>query len=94
MTRTLTLEPELEERVMEAATAQGLAVDTYLVRLIAENAPKSDRAAKFTALLKSWMEEEDNGEQAETFEYLSKVIDEDRWSDRPHFPPELRGITW
>ena len=26
--------------------------------------------------------------------YLVRVLDEDRLSDRPLFPPELKGVTW
>jgi hypothetical protein len=40
-------------------------------------------------LLRSWMEtkdEDDAAEQRETWEYLKKVLDEDRLSDRKLFP--------
>ena len=30
----------------------------------------------------------------ETGEYLIRVLDEDRLSDRKLFPAELKGITW
>ncbi len=39
-------------------------------------------------------EEDDEEEQRETMEYLVRVLDEDRFSDRKLFPEELRGITW
>ena len=29
-----------------------------------------------------------------TGEYLIRALDEDRLSDRPLFPPELKGVTW
>lgn len=40
------------------------------------------------ALLDSWADgdEEDAAEQRETWEYLERVLDEDRLSDRPLFP--------
>lgn len=37
-------------------------------------------------LLRSWREEGDEQEQKETAEYLERVIDEDRLSNRPLFP--------
>jgi hypothetical protein len=33
-------------------------------------------------------------EQQETGEYLIRVLDEDRLSERKLFPPELKGVTW
>lgn len=37
-------------------------------------------------LLRSWEEEGDEQEQTETWEYLRRVLDEDRLSNRPLFP--------
>jgi hypothetical protein len=37
-------------------------------------------------LINSWVEEGDEQEQTETWEYLRKVLDEDRLSNRPLFP--------
>ena len=53
-----------------------------------------DRAKEFEALRESWRAEGDLEEQRETAEYLIRVLDEDRLSDRPLFPPELKGVTW
>lgn len=36
--------------------------------------------------LDKWVEEGDEEEQRETFEYLQKALDEDRLSNRPLFP--------
>jgi hypothetical protein len=50
---------------------------------------KAEQRAKNQALIKwldKWREEGDEEEQRETFEYLKKVLDEDRLSDRPLFP--------
>jgi hypothetical protein len=38
------------------------------------------------ALLQSWATEGDEQEQRDTWEYLKKVLDEDRLSDRKLFP--------
>ncbi|MGH9841022.1 MAG: hypothetical protein ACREEM_19885 [Blastocatellia bacterium] len=39
-------------------------------------------------------EEDDPEEQRETMEYLIRVLDEDRPSNRKLFPEELKGVTW
>jgi hypothetical protein len=46
------------------------------------------------ALLQSWIDGDNVAEQQETGEYLVRVLDEDRLSDRKLFPPELKGVTW
>ena len=38
------------------------------------------------ALINSWVEDGDEEEQTETWEYLCQAIDEDRLSNRPLFP--------
>jgi excisionase family DNA binding protein len=51
--------------------------------------PDPEQARKNQAaieLLRSWREEGDEEEQRETGEYLMKVLDEDRLSDRKLFP--------
>ena len=50
--------------------------------------PPTGDPEKAMALLKSWLEEDDSEEpQAETWEYLKRVLDEDRLSpDRKLFP--------
>jgi hypothetical protein len=45
-------------------------------------------------LLQSWIEKGDAQEQKETGEYLIRVLDEDRLSDRRLFPLEFKGVTW
>ncbi len=37
---------------------------------------------------------EDEQEQQETGEYLIEALDQDRLSERPLFPAELKGVTW
>ena len=46
------------------------------------------------ALIQSWMNEDDGGEHQETIEHLTRALDEDRLSDRKHFPEELKGKSW
>ena len=45
-------------------------------------------------MLQTWIDEDDAGEQQETGEYLIRVLDEDRLSERKLFPPELKGVSW
>ena len=52
------------------------------------------RAEGLGGLIRSWMEEEDAGEQRETIEYLVRVLDEDRLSGRKLFPGDLKGTSW
>jgi hypothetical protein len=55
--------------------------------------PRKPRG-KLVDLLQSWIEAGDAQEQKETGEYLIRILDEDRLSDRRLFPPELKGVSW
>ena len=94
MTLTLTLPPELEQRLMQEAKRQGLPVGEYALQLLDKQLPPQDHQAELVALLQSWIDEEDAQEQQETGDYLIRVLDEDRLSDRKLFPPELKGVSW
>jgi hypothetical protein len=52
------------------------------------------RDDRVSALLRAWIEDGDEQEQRETGEYLIRTLDEDRPSERPHFPAELKGVSW
>lgn len=93
---TLTLPPDLERRVAEEAGRQGLEADAYALQLLEKHLPPEDRRAALSALLQSWIDadEEEASEQRETGEYLIRVLDADRLSDRELFPTELKGVTW
>jgi hypothetical protein len=94
MTITLNVSPELEQRLLQAAEQQGLSLDEYTLQLLDRYLPIEDRRSKGIALLQSWLDEEDPTEQRETGEYLIKTLDEDRLSDRPLFPTEMKGLSW
>lgn len=94
MTISLALTPELEQRLKQAAEQQGLSADAMAVRLLEQHLPPAERRAKLAALLQSWVDDDDVAEQQETGEYLIRVLDEDRLSNRKLFPPELKGVTW
>ena len=94
MTISLALTPELEQRLKQAAEQQGLSADALAVRLLEQQLPPAERRADLVALLQSWIDGDDVAEQHETGEYLIRVLDEDRLSNRKLFPPELKGVTW
>ena len=94
MTLTLDLSTELQQRLTKAAKRQGFAVDKFALQLLEEQLPRQDRNAALVTLLQSWIDLGDAAEQQETGEYLLRVLDEDRLSDRKLFPPELKGVSW
>jgi predicted transcriptional regulator len=93
---TLTLDPELEQRLQREASCQGLSPQQYAVQALEEHVSQADRERreKAVALVQSWIDEGDEEEQKETGEYLIRVLDEDRLSDRKLFPDELKGVSW
>lgn len=94
MTLLLSLSSELAQRLTAEAGRLGLTVETYAVQLLSQQAAPQDRRAAAVSLLQSWIDEEDAGEHTETGDYLIRVLDEDRSSDRQLFPTELKGVTW
>ena len=94
MTLTLDLPPELEQRLAEEAARQGVPAETYTLELLAKHLAPDNRRTELVSLLDSWLDQGDAAEQRETGEYLVRVLDEDRLSDRRLFPPELEGVTW
>jgi hypothetical protein len=94
MTLKLQLTPELEERLRREAEKQGVPADECTLRLLDEYLPGKERSANLERILKSWMDKDDAEEQKETGEYLIRVLDEDRLSDRKLFPAELKGTSW
>ena len=94
MTLTLRIPPELERRLAQEASRQGVPPEQYTLRLLEEHLPAADRRAEAISLLQSWLDTGDAAEQKETGDYLVGALDEDRLSDRKLFPPELKGVTW
>jgi plasmid stability protein len=90
----LNLPPDLAQRLTEEAARQGLSVELYALQLLSRQVPVEERRDQVVSLLQSWMDAADAAEQQETGEYLVRVLDEDRFSDRQLFPPELKGVTW
>jgi hypothetical protein len=94
MTLTLTLPPELEERLKQETRRQGVLADDFALRLLDERLPPRDRATELVDLLQSWIDEDDSAEQKATGQYLVRALDEDRTSERKLFPEELKGVSW
>jgi len=94
MAITLTLTPDLEERLSQEAARQGLAPESCAMLVLERHLPKGDRREQLVSLLQSWIDEADPREQKETGDFLIKALDADRLSDRKLFPPELKGVTW
>jgi hypothetical protein len=94
MTLTVHLPEDLERRLAREAERQGVGLEAYAVQLLEELVPPSDRVARASALLRAWVENGDPEEQRETGELLIQALDEDRPSERPHFPGALKGTTW
>lgn len=91
MTLTLDLPPELDSQLKELARAEGMTLETYLARLLAEavnTRPTQDAAA----LLRAWEEEDataDPGELAcrqREWEAFKAALNAAHSSDRVLFP--------
>jgi len=94
MTLTLKLTQELEERLKQEASREGKPVEAYALELIGRHLRPDGQQVDLASLLESWITEGDAKEQRSTGDFLVRALDEDRPSDRPLFPPELKGITW
>lgn len=95
MTLTLDIPPALEQRLNRAAERLGLPAEEYTLELLNRHLPSEDRQGRLIGLLQTWIDDdEDAEEQRETGEYLIRVLDEDRLSNRKLYPAELKGITW
>jgi hypothetical protein len=62
--------------------------------LLDAHLPSAGRRTQAVALLQSWIDGKDADDQRETSDYLVRVLDEDRLSDRRLVPPELERKTW
>ncbi len=86
---------QLESQKFDAATKQltdqAHEEANQKVETLLPQRTKAEQIARNRALvewLDKWREEGDEEEQRETFEYLKKVLDEDRLSNRPLFPQQ------
>ena len=62
--------------------------------LARESETPKGRAEAVGALIRSWADMEDGGEQRETIDCLVEGLDKERLSLRKLFPEELKGRSW
>ncbi len=94
MPLTLNLTSEIEQYLSQKAREKGLSLEAYILKLLKDTILEQEKQTKLVNLLQSWIDEEDEQEQQETGEYLIEALDQDRLSERPLFPAELKGVTW
>ena len=95
MPLTVTLTPDMEARLVAEAARAGVAPERLAAGVLALHL-RANRREAAVALLDSWLAEAeaDPTEQRETGESLVRGLDAGRSGQRPHFPPELEGVTW
>lgn len=93
MLLSLTVTADLEQRLTEEAERRGMAADDYALEILDKHLPNKNHRTQLVALLQEWIDGDDKEEQKETGDYLIRVLDEDRLSNRKLFPPELKGKT-
>jgi hypothetical protein len=97
MALQLTLPPELENRLRQEAERRGQSSEAVVLALLDQYLPPfldERRRAAAIAMLQEWMEEDARAEDSEEDEEFFRQLDADRTSNRPLFPPELKGISW
>jgi hypothetical protein len=85
MTLVIDLKPEEEARLRQAAAIRGMSAEELAlqaVKSVLAPASVEERLARLATV----MDIGDEEEQRETWEYLKRVLDEDRLSDRKLFP--------
>ena len=100
MALQINLSPELDERLRQEAERRQESVEAVVLRLLEEHLPPpldlEARRAAAIAMLRQWMEEDAalSPEESEQAEEFFRGLDAARTSNRPLFPPELKGISW
>ncbi|HTU93651.1 MAG TPA: hypothetical protein VMF69_26465 [Gemmataceae bacterium] len=96
MTFHLHLPPQLHERLRQESERRGEAAEALALRILDEHLPPplDARRAAALAMLQQWMEEDAQMQNSEEGEEFFRGLDAARTSDRPLFPPEMKGISW
>lgn len=91
----LVLPNDLEQRVLLAASKLGLSPEQYVNKALKEHLElvEKERREKMQRL-RAWNEQYNEAEQKETWDYLVRVLDEDRPAERKLFPEEMKGVSW
>ncbi len=93
MSLALPLPPELEARLAAEALRVGVPPERLAAGVLDAHLP-ADRRAAALALLDAWHDGADEADQREVGEALVRGLDAARPGQRPHYPPELEGVTW
>jgi hypothetical protein len=93
MSLTVPLPPDLAARLTAEAARLGVPPVTLAAGVLDAHLP-ADRRAAALALLDAWHDGEEGDDQREAGEALVGGLDEGRPGQRPHFPPELEGVSW
>jgi hypothetical protein len=97
MTITLQLSEETQKRLQLAARSRGVGPAEYALEVLERglsDQPVAGSNQAAASLLQSWIDQGNAEEQGKAYEYLTRVLDEDRPADRKLFPPELKGVSW
>lgn len=94
MTLTLNLPSEVEQYLLQEAHQKGLSIESVTLHLLTSFIVLRQNQTEAVNLLQSWIDDEDTEEQRETGQYLICSLDEDRFSERKLFPPEMKGVSW
>ena len=65
-----------------------------LAELVREHENPAERAEAVGALIRSWVDMQDDGEQRETINHLVEGMNQERLSVRKLFPEEFKGRSW
>ncbi|GBO55739.1 hypothetical protein APA_3889 [Pseudanabaena sp. lw0831] len=94
MTLTFNLPSEVEQYLLQETNQKGISIESVTLDLLTNFILLRQNQAKAVNLIQSWIDDEDIEEQQETREYLIRVLDEDRLSERKLFPVKMKGVTW
>ena len=93
MPLTFYLPPDLEARLAAEAARVGVPPAALAAGVLDAHLPADHRVAAL-ALLDAWHAGTDAEDQREAGQALVRGLDPARPEQRPHFPPELEGVTW
>lgn len=94
MTLTLALPHNVEESLLREAARMGVPSDEYALRILEQHLTPTSRQSQAIAALQTWRDEAEQRDRVEPDNQLLQSLDADRLSNRPLFPPELKGTTW
>lgn len=96
MTMTLTLPPEIAQRLKTEASQHGQSEEQYAIETLEERLSEVERIKReeAVALIQSWIDEDiAAGDETPEDEFFQQ-LDADRPADEKLFPPELKGVSW